>query len=181
MHYCELQAFLKFYALLQKKKLNAKNIILASILIILGLPIKFLKLLHEFLFKSNESFTEILRSLAFGAYHWNKNLRVEVYNQKIFLNGDKILSLIKIISSILKNDQNAQKNEIYNLVLNIKKTSNNFNNLEKKMFENKKTYFYLAHSTFIKSKTPHFFLLKKIVAFTKALCIQLRIHQILRI
>ncbi len=83
---CKQRAFKKLYILLmKKKKIKISNILITFMIIFFGIPYNFLKLTFYFL-KSDENFRKSLEILYFKEYYLLKNLKIEVLNEKIYLN-----------------------------------------------------------------------------------------------
>jgi hypothetical protein len=76
--------------MLKRKPLRLSDAMRASLVIILGIPFKFLKLCQYFIIKNKRGLRMGLEILYFTSYHLLKLRKIEVYNGKIYLNGDTV-------------------------------------------------------------------------------------------
>lgn len=91
--YSEIQAFKKIYIFFQKKtRISAINIFTIIIIMILTIPIKFLKICY-FIIKNNKWLNDSLCDLYWESLQEVKSLRIEVYKNDVHLNCHTVASL----------------------------------------------------------------------------------------
>lgn len=125
IEYNKIQAFQRVYGIFSKKKLTLKNIIVVTFVIILNVPLKFLKLLKYFLINNKKSFKEGLKILYTSLYYLLKENKLEVLNKKIYLNCFTIGKLLKKIDC-----KNMSEQEVFNFLHDLRLVANNFYNYE---------------------------------------------------
>jgi hypothetical protein len=152
-----LQAFQKIYIFLSKKKFSFKNLIVLIIVIILKLPLKILKLFYYFICLKNMSYLDGLEILYFKLFYLLKNLKIEILNNKIYLN---CFSLGQLIHHIKQTNLTISNEKLFLLILNLKNASLDFYNYENlnqnmvkfnltKAFDKNNSLIYNYHYTYI--------------------------------
>lgn len=80
----QLHAFKRVYILLLRKKFNLKNIVLVLLILILGIPYKFCKLMY-ILIISKHCFRDWLEIKYINTYDSIRNSKIEILNNKIYI------------------------------------------------------------------------------------------------
>lgn len=93
MEICRLRAFSKIYKILLKKKLNFLSLIIWLSIFLLGIPIVMLKIIYS-IFVKNKS----LNYLYYEEYHLVKHNKIEVLNNKFYLNCFTLMKLLEDLS-----------------------------------------------------------------------------------
>lgn len=116
-----VEAFIKIYTLLSKKKKNIKYFFKILILFIFGIPFKIIKTIYEILSQDGKIVEKFEKYYASKLLISN-NMKIEVLNKKIYLNG---FTLGKLVNTVHKGntnslkDVNKDKNLIFNIYLNL--------------------------------------------------------------
>jgi hypothetical protein len=113
---------------LVKKKFKFYNVLLVSIIIILNIPFRILKLFHYFLMKNNKGLKEGLIFLYYGDLLSVENFKIEVLDGKIYLN---CMTVGKICRVILVENPSIPKEKFIKGMISMGNKAKIFDNLEK--------------------------------------------------
>ena len=95
---CELNAFKKIYTIALKKKLNPKSFIIVSIIIVLGVPLRLIKIC-SFILKRKNSLKDSLIEYFYFEFASVKGRKIEIVNNKVYVNcSTRVDILRKLIS-----------------------------------------------------------------------------------
>jgi hypothetical protein len=113
---------------LAKKKFKFYNVLLVSIIIILNIPFRILKLFHYFLMKNNKGLKEGLIFLYYEDLRSVENFKIEVLDGKIYLN---CMTVGKICRVILVENPSITKEKFIKGMISMGNKAKIFDNLEK--------------------------------------------------
>ena len=107
IEYSKISAFQRIYLLFIKKNLkNIKNlsvlrgVLRVIIIILLRIPVRLIKLSYYFIIENNNGFKEGLINLYIIKYDSLKDYKIEILNNKIYLNGDKKTEFMNLMLSL---------------------------------------------------------------------------------
>lgn len=150
---CQLNAFLRIYFILYRKKINTKSIAMSVIIAVLGVPYKFLKLVHKYI-KNKNTFRNWLEIEYTNMYQKCKNLKIEALNNNFYLN---CYNLKKIMGTTKFLNKEITQQQQFDLIINLKKELKIWRRFEEK--DNKDIKLSLSmlrkEEKFI-SKEPHY-------------------------
>lgn len=86
---------MRVYSFFLKKKIKLSSIIKIFAIILLSIPVKFLKLFCFFIFKNKKTFTEGAKILYYTSYFLLKDCKIEIFNKNIYLNCRSVGKLLK--------------------------------------------------------------------------------------
>jgi hypothetical protein len=126
IEYCKLLAFKRIYFLFMKKKIKIYNIFLMFIILILHIPVKFIKIFLFFI-KSDKNFYDTLLLLYIHEFWLLKKLKIEVFDCKIHLN---CFTVGKLSREILKRNPLLTQKDFLSAINDFKREVSNFNELD---------------------------------------------------
>lgn len=127
MEYSKLQAFQRIYFILMKKRFSILNILKSSLILILNIPFKFLKICYYFIFVNKGNIRWGLEILYINSYYLLKDSKIEILNNKIYLN---CYSLGKALSKLRPNCKNLSEQQLFNFFHDLKLAAANFKSYE---------------------------------------------------
>lgn len=123
--YCKLEAFTRIYTLASRKKINLRKILMCFLIIILGIPIKVLKLSYYFIFINEKNIKNGLKILYHQLFFKIREHKIEIFNKNIYIN---CYTIGKLITKAIK----LPNQKIFNFLHDLKLASIDFNKYETK-------------------------------------------------
>ena len=84
-YYCRIQAFIRLHNMLSKKKISFKTMLYSSIIYLLSIPIRSIRIIFYFI-KSKENFRDSMTILCFDWFKKVENRKIEILDGEIYIN-----------------------------------------------------------------------------------------------